>query len=216
MMFNSLAGIFISIIMGFTSFVTLDSQIIEIEANKEVVSEEQLEEMKSIVRTRLDNLGYLEAIVETDGNSVVVKMPPEVVLTEEEKASLTKVPTLEFLDADGNVLFDGSDLYVKKAEATFGYTDGVNNPEHYIELSLTKEGQAAFKQATENAVAKIAEGKNYIAISFDGVVYSSPNVYEVIDADSCIITGDFDKEIAEDLANIINSGDIDFEIKIVE
>ncbi len=44
---------------------------------------------------------------------------------------------------------------------------------------------------------------------------SSPRVSEEINSDSCIISGDFTPETAQDLANKIKSGQLPFDMKVI-
>ena len=60
-----------------------------------------------------------------------------------------------------------------------------------------------------------SEGKNYISIQMDGKDISSPRVSEEINSDSCIISGDFTPETAQDLANKIKSGQLPFDMKVI-
>lgn len=181
------------------------------------VTNEEMKSAEAVIKARLDSAGLIELKVKRDGDyRIKIEAPDkemEDVITE---AVSKKAGKLQFLDADGNVAVDGSEKYIESARATFGPIDEYGNAQHYVAIYFTPEGQAAFKAATEAAVAKIASGENYIPIVVDSVVYSVPSVYEVIDSDSCIITGDFDKETATDLANVINAGRLDFGFKIVE
>ena len=49
----------------------------------------------------------------------------------------------------------------------------------------------------------------------DGKDISSPRVSEEINSDSCIISGDFTPETAQDLANKIKSGQLPFDMKVI-
>ena len=72
-----------------------------------------------------------------------------------------------------------------------------------------------YKRQTKAAAARSSEGKNYISIQMDGKDISSPRVSEEINSDSCIISGDFTPETAQDLANKIKSGQLPFDMKVI-
>ncbi len=180
------------------------------------VTAEQLDSAENIIRVRLDSIGQTEATVSRQGEYGIRVEIPNIDDPNEAVAYIGQTAALQFLDVDGNVVMEGNETYVNSATATFGQTSQYSNSEHYVVLSLTSEGQAAFKAATEQAVARSSEGGNYILIALDGMVYSAPMVNEVIDSDSCIISGSFDKETAKELADVINSGRLPFSLKDTE
>ncbi|MGM9552578.1 MAG: protein translocase subunit SecD [Clostridia bacterium] len=184
--------------------------------NLSTVTAEQLDSAENIIRVRLDSLGQTEATVTRQGEYGIRVEIPNIDDPNEAVAYIGQTAALQFLDIDGNVVMEGNETYVDSATSIFGQTTEYGNSQHYVELSLTKEGRAAFKTATENAIARTSEGGNVIVIALDGVPYSWPRVNEVIDSDKCIITGDFDKETAKELADVINSGRLPFSLKDTE
>ncbi len=195
--------------------------VVTIEPDVEDLSEITDEEMKiteTVVRNRLDAVGLVEVEVERDGKQIKVKAWDSEIEDEIIEAVLKKTGGLQFLDVDGNVLMEGTSEYISSAKWTCGYTGPISShsPEHYVSIYFTPAGREKFKEITEIAVEKISTGENIIAIAVDGVVYSSPLVTEVIDSDSCIVTGEFDEKSAKELANVINSGLLDFDLKIVK
>ena len=120
---------------------------------------------------------------------------------------------LQFLDADGNEVMNGSD--VEKATAQYGDPMGAGYNSYFVELQFKSEAREKFYEATKNA-AEAESGKNYISIVMDGEVKSAPGVTEAIDADSCVITGGFDETSAKELADFINIGQLPFNLKQVE
>lgn len=180
------------------------------------ISEEDVDSAENIIRVRLTSMGETEATVSRQGEYGIRVEIPNIDDPNEAVAYIGQTAALQFMDVDGNVVMDGTETYVQSATATFGQTAEYGNSQHYVVLSLTSEGRAAFKTATENAVARTAEGGNFILIALDGMVYSAPSVKEVIDSDSCIITGNFDKDSAKELADVINSGRLPFSLKDTE
>ena len=180
------------------------------------VSAEQIDAAEGIIRARLDSIGQSEAtIAQQGGYSLRVELP-NVDDSNEAVALIGQTAALQFMNANGEVVMEGDSEHVQKAMATFGQVDDYGNQGYYVQLTLTDKGREKFKEATQNAVALSGSGMNFIAICMDGVPYSMPSVKEVIDSDTCVITGDFTQEDAEDLANVINSGRLPFSLTVAE
>ena len=96
----------------------------------------------------------------------------------------------------------------------YGQTSEVGAAQYYVALTLTDAGREKFKVATETVLDYMSEGNNFIAIYLDETAFSQPMVSEVIDADSCVITGDFDRDSAETLAAQIRSGQLPFKLDV--
>lgn len=189
----------------------------DVENAREITAAE-MESAQSVIRLKLDAAGLVEVKVKKgDGNRIVIDAPNIEMKDTITAAVCSDAPGLQFLDAAGNVLMDGTGEYISSARSSFGNIAGYGNPpQYYVSIYFTPAGREKFKEITETAVSKIQIGENIISIAVGGVVYSSPTVYEVIDSDSCIVSGDFDKESADNLANIINAGSLDFGFRIVE
>lgn len=89
--------------------------------------------------------------------------------------------------------------------------------EYYVQICFTPQGRAAFTEATRNAVNRSFNGEaiiGCIAIVLDGDVISVSAVDTVIDTDTCIIHGNFDKESARALAGIIGGGALPFGLRL--
>lgn len=175
-------------------------------------SEDEMNTVETVFETRLTAAGYTEArISKTEDGKITVEIP-EVTDTDEAKNLLGSVAKLTFVDADGNVIFDGSS--VKDASYQYGQTSQTGAAESYVSLQFNADAKEKFAAATEKA-ASAGEGKNYIAIMLDDTPVSSPRVSEKIDSDSCIISGDFEVEEAKMLANQIKSGQLPFELEVI-
>lgn len=194
------------------SYIVFEPDVEDVDS----VTAEQVAAAEGIIRARLDSIGQSEAtIAQQGGYSLRVELP-DVNDSNEAVELIGQTAALQFMNANGEVVMEGDSEHVKKAVATFGQLDSMGNQGYMVQLQLTKEGQEAFKTATENAVALTSSGMNYIAICLDGVPYSMPRVSEVIDSDSCVITGDFTQDAAENLANVINSGRLPFSLRVAE
>lgn len=183
--------------------------------NLNEVTQEQVESAENIIRVRLTSMGETEATVSRQGEYGIRVEIPNIDDPNEAVSYIGQTAALQFMDIEGNVVMDGNETYVKSADATYGQLSQYGSSQHYVTLSLTSEGQAAFKAATEAAVAR-PQGENVIIIALDGMPYSAPTVKEVIDSDSCVISGNFDKDSAKELADVINSGRLPFSLKDTE
>lgn len=180
------------------------------------VTADQMDSAEQVLRARLDSQNLTEATISNQGDHGLRVEIPNIDNPEEAISLIGQVAKLEFLDADGNVLMDGSDTYVKKAESVYGPLSQDSNSEYYVKLTLTAEGRKAFKTATEKAMSLESESKNYITIALDGVPQVSPWVHEVIDSEDCQITGNYEAKDAQELADLINSGSLPFALTASE
>ncbi|MDO4562713.1 MAG: protein translocase subunit SecD [Clostridia bacterium] len=180
------------------------------------VSSEEVEVAEDIIRQRLDSRGYFDATISRQGETGIRVEIPNIDDPNEAVETIGRTAKLEFRDADGNVVMEGTKDYVINASYQYGPVTQNGSSEHYISLQFTEAGRAAFKTATENAVAQTSDSKNYIAIALDEDIISQPSVNTVIDDDGCIIHGSFTREEATTTANLIQSGQLPFSLKDTE
>ena len=174
-----------------------------------------LDTVESMLRQRLDTLGYTEATIARVGTDRVRVEIPGIDNPEEAVQKLGSTAKLEFLDSDGNVILEGKD--VKEAIASYGQTSGASmGSEYYVSLSFNDSGRQKFAEATEKMAALASSGMNYIDIELDGENISRASVRERIDSDSCIITGDFSKDHAVYLAELISAGQLPVVLREIE
>ena len=188
--------------------------VIVFEAQEENPSDEQMDTVANMMRTRLDGLGYSEAVVTRQGEKKVRIEIPSISDPEEAAATLGATAQLKFVDYEGTEVLTGGD--VKTASAEYGQVSEMGNAEHYVSLTLTPEGSKKFAEATGRVAALSASGQNYIAIMMDELVISAPSVSQRIDSEDCIISGSFDAETARALAANIKSGQLPFSLSQVE
>jgi len=162
----------------------------------------------------MTNAGYTEArISQGEGGKITVEIP-SVFETDQAASLLGDTAKLTFNDADGNVILDGA-TDIKNASYQYGKTSQTGSAQSYVQVEFNAEAKQKFADATKAAAARSSEGKNYISIQMDGKDISSPRVSEEINSDSCIISGDFTPETAQDLANKIKSGQLPFDMKVI-
>ena len=187
--------------------------VIVYEAQVENPTEEQMNTVSSMLRTRLDSMGYPEATITKQGEKKVRIEIPSMSNPEMAADSLGATAQLQFVDYEGNVIITGNE--VKTAAAEYGPTDSMGASSHYVSLEFTDEGAKKFSEAT-GRIAGLPQGQNFIAIVMDDTAISMPMVQTQINDTSCIITGDFTSEAATNLAANIKSGQLPFTLEQVE
>lgn len=188
--------------------------VITFQADTSNPTEEQMNIVESIFQTRLTNAGYTEArISKSEGGKITVEIP-SVFETDQAAELLGDVAKLTFRDADGNVILDGA-TDIKDASYQYGKTTETGTSQAYVKVEFNAEAKQKFAEATKAAAARSGEKKDYISIMMDETEVSSPSVSEEINSDSCIISGNFTPETAQDLANKIKSGQLPFNLNKV-
>lgn len=187
--------------------------VIVYEAQVANPTDDQMNTVSNMLRTRLDSLGYSEATVTRQGTKKVRIEIPSVSDPTEAAETLGSVAELKFTDYEGNEVLKGSD--VKNAAAEYGSTSEMGQSGHYVSLEFTDEGAKKFSEATGKAAA-LPEGQNVIVIMMDDTVISAPRVAQRINDTSCVITGDFTAEEAKSLAANIKSGQLPFSLAQTE
>lgn len=182
--------------------------VITFEADAENPTEAEMDIAEAIFQTRLTGAGYTEARISRDDAGKITVEIPSVFDTDAAASLLGTVAKLEFTDASGNVILDGA-TDIKNAEAMFGQISETSAAQSYVQLTFNQEAVSKFAEATRIAASK-TDGTNYIAITLDGEVVSAPQVSEEINSATCVINGDFTQAEAEELANLIKSGQLPF------
>ncbi len=174
------------------------------------VSSEDMEEVISMLRDRVDRRGYTEAVVASYGDNMILVEIPDIDDPEAAIQAIGSTAKLSFVDSNGTEVLTGDD--VVSAEAVYGDSDGNGISEWFISLQFNSDAREAFATATEEMSALSSEGKNYIQIKLDQDIISSPMVNEKIDSTDCVINGNFTKEDAEETAALISAGRLPFEL----
>ncbi len=187
--------------------------VISFQANAENPSESEMDVVESIFTARLNASGYTEARISRDeAGKITVEIPAE---TDTDKAAslLGSTAKLTFVNSAGEQVLDGA-TDIKDAQYKFGQTSQNGAQEAYVELTLTSEAVTKFADATRAAAAK-PQGENYIAIMMDENMISAPSVGQEINSETCIISGSFTPETAQELANQIKSGALPFDLSVI-
>ena len=189
-------------------------QIKDDNGNAYTPSEKEADIITDILYARLQSMGIEKfeevGVTILEGDKISVKISPDKV-SEDTSDMICATGTLEFIDADGNVILDGSafeDVRVEHGVLSMDSTE----EEYYIGIKIKDEFIDAWGDATEAAALRSEEldengnPKNYISIVFDGEVVSSPSVSERIESKDCVITGDFTEEEVRFIVGSISSG----------
>ena len=177
-----------------------------------------MDAVQTMLRERLNSLGYTEASVYLNGRRGVTVDIPNVSNPEQAVQMLGATAVIQFMDYEGNVIIDGRDVESATAAYLPSGTGGVY--EYVVSLKLTAEGHEKFREGTKAVANLVSEDQRYVAIVLDNSVISMPAVKTEyaengIDTDEPIIQlgSDSNIEYAKYLAGIINSGSLPFELK---
>jgi len=181
----------------------------------ENINEEGVNKVQNILRNRLDAKGLNEATVSIDllnpVNPMIVVEIPGFDDPKEASEFLGQTAKLQFVESDGQtVVIEGTDII--GATVVYGQTgDALAGNQYQVQLQLSNEAVAKFAASTEK-MAQLTDGNNYIAILLDETLISWPTVDERIETATPVITGNFTQEQAKDLADLISSGALPFNL----
>ena len=180
---------------------------------------DDMNSVQKVIRQRLTDKGFTEATVTLTGDNRVTVEIPQITNPEEAVQTLGTTAQLRFLDVDGTEWLTGEDI--SKASYGYGRPTGTEVADvHYVQVQFTSEGRQKFAEATASVAARSTEnggdGTNQLYIVMDDQIISYPSVSSTIDSDSCVISGSFTRESAQELADLINAGQIPFSLTQVE
>ncbi|MBQ2615033.1 MAG: protein translocase subunit SecD [Clostridia bacterium] len=195
--------------------------VIVYRAQTENPTDDDMNTVVSMLRTRLDGQGYTEATLTRQGVDKVRVELPDVQDAQTAVETLGSTAELVFAETVAQDPQDPTKVIVEKAVMTgkevksavaeYGQTQqGMTKSSYYISLELTDEGRDKFSEATGRLVGQP------IYITMDGMIISAPTVQTRIDSNSCVITGEFEPEEAKALAANIKSGQLPFSLEQVE
>ena len=181
--------------------------------------EQSMEAVQTMLRQRLNSMGYTEASVVLSGEKGVNVSIPNVSNPEQALQMLGSTAVIEFRDYTGKVIITGEDI--ESATAAYMPTGTGGVYEYSVSLKLTPEGQAKFRDGTREVAGLSDSELRWVSIVLDEEVISSPRVSTEyastgIDTDSPIIQlgeSSNNVEYATYLAGIINSGSLPFKLQ---
>ncbi len=174
------------------------------------ITADGMADVEEVMRRRLDNMGYTEALVYLIGDNCVRIEIPGIANPTKAVETIGSTAKLSFTDDDGNEFMTGDN--VKGAYAQYNDMDGDNMPEWFVSLSLDSDGAVKFAKATEKAASLASSSKNYISIYLDNSVISRASVKEKIEGGNAVISGNFDQQSAQELAALINGGSLPYDL----
>ena len=161
----------------------------------------QMDATVTIMRTRLTNEGYTEATITRQGDDRIRIEIPDV-SDPNEILNIVGTPAhLTFVDPDGNVVVEGSQI----VEAYPAYDEN-NKP--VVMFKMNDEATESFAKATTENIGKT------ISIQLNGENISTPTVQSAITEGSGMISGSSTIEEAQTLANLIMSGALPLDITL--
>ena len=171
----------------------------------------KMESAITVLRTRLDGKGFTEATIVRQGNDKIrIEIPINESNQDQDANAISKYiatpANVEFLDADGNVVMEGSNIISARAALD------TETQEYVVNFELDDAGTKAFADVTTEYAGT---GKS-ISITLDGEAISSPTVNAPITGGKGQIEGDFTKESAQELAMQIESGSLPLALNEIE
>lgn len=158
------------------------------------------------LQQRVDQYSTEASVYQQGTNRINIEIPgvsdANAILEE-----LGKPGSLQFMDSEGNVVLEGSDVADAQGVSYQNSTTGVR--EYIVQLTFTEEGKAKFAEATTNNVGK------HIYIIYDGAAVSAPRVKEAITGGTAQIDGMADLDEAKNLASYIRIGSLSLELEEV-
>ena len=178
------------------------------EADKQTVTEEEMQAAVSLIQGRLDWNNWTEAEVAKEGQKRLRVDIPGVENAEEAISEIGQTAQLSFVDESGKVLLTGD--MVADARKQVGQVSQSGVSQSYVSLEFTEEGKQLFAQATKDNIGK------QIAIVLDDEVVSAPVVNAEITDGNAMITGNFTPEEAERTASLIRAGSLPFNLNVLK
>jgi len=179
----------------------------------EGVTEQDMQQLKAVMRERVDELGVTEPVIQKEGDRRLIIELPGVKDPEEAVKVIGKTAYLEFKTWDGKTVLTGEDL--ADAQAVIDTTK--NEP--VINLQFNKKGSRIFAEITSELMEKYREDdpRRVIGIYLDGKMLTSPYVRDVISNGRAQISGGFeDFDEAANLAALLRAGALPVDVKIIE
>lgn len=171
------------------------------EAVGENPTEENMKDTIYKLQKRVEDRSTEAEVYQEGDNRINVDIPGEDDADEVLKA-LGKAGSIEFVDPDGEVVVDGSDIETASAETR---TDGATS--YVVSLKLNANGTQKFAEATARLVGQP------ISIVYDGQEIQAPTVNEAITNGQAEISGQKTFQDAEELASVIRIGALPLELK---
>ena len=123
-------------------------------------------------------------------------------------SNLYELVAIKATSRDGKAPLDGG--VVTDARVEFQGTQRGGSAAPSVNMTMNAEGASIWARLTKDNIGK------QVAIVLDGLVYSYPTVNTEITGGSSVITGNFEMQEAEDLANVLKSGKLPAPATIIQ
>ncbi|MBR4031020.1 MAG: hypothetical protein IKJ06_06480 [Clostridia bacterium] len=177
---------------------------------EKTLSDDEMKDSIATIKTRLNNAGVIDYTTSIFDGSIVISTPKDTV-SQAVIDTCTKKGVLSFKDAFGKEVLTRADMTSAYACKDNVLQQGIE--QNYIEIALTNNGRQKFKEATSR-ISKLENGKNFISVWVDDVLYSAPLVYSELDAERVVIAGAFTEQTAKALASTLNSKELPCSFKV--
>lgn len=178
------------------------------------ITRETLVHTTDALNRRVNVLGVSEPNIQIEGNNRIRVQLAGVEDQNQAREILGTQATLTFRDVNDNVMLDGADLVEGAAKQSF--SPDTNQPIVLVQLKDKKK----FREVTQKILSMKPNNQLAIWMDFEeGVdsykeavvngnqkMLSAPNVNQVFNQTDVSIEGNFTKEEAENLANLLNAG----------
>ncbi|WP_018661047.1 protein translocase subunit SecDF [Heyndrickxia acidiproducens] len=177
------------------------------------IDKEALANTAEALDRRINALGVSEPSIQVEGNDRIRVQLAGVTNQNEARKMLSTTANLSFRDVNDKLMMDGTDLVQGKAKQSF---DQNNKPDVVLQLKSRKKfadvTRKIMNMAPNNQLViwmDFQEGKDSYkkeVAKKNPKFLSAPNVNEVLNTDSVMITGDFTVKEAQNLAALLNAG----------
>lgn len=205
------------------------------------VTDSEMNTARSIVENRVNGLGVAEAVVARAGSRRIIVELPGVADQEQAKNTVKQTALLEFVDmssisqAEAIAMKDAGDTIVTNYQPTTVITPtqsisptqtvwntimtgkdlknaavSVATGSYEVSFELTSSGAQTFKDFTSTHIGKV------LAIVLDKKIISAPTINDAITDGRGVITGNFTRDSANQLAVQLRYGALPIPLKIVE
>ena len=175
------------------------------------VNTETMKQLQEVMRTRVDQLGVSEPLIQIEGTDRLIVELAGVQDPEKAVEVIGTTAKLTFVDSTGKIILNGANLEDAGARIE---NDGTN----VVTLKFDKEGTAAFAEATAiAAAAPKGSPENKIAILLDDEIITNPQVNTSIPNGEAVISGGFASfDEAASLAALLRAGALPLNTEIIE
>lgn len=178
------------------------------------VSKQDLEITKTVLKSRLDELGYLSSLVEIENNTSRIII--DKVFWKENDFSASPEEFFEKLGKPFKIIFQEVDEAYNRIENKLISGDRIQevrvfrrNKQYFISIQLDSEGTKTLAEFSGMRIGK------QLGIFVDNQLIITPRISERISDGAVLISG-LPKQYASEAAIYIKTGNLPFQLEVVE